>query len=135
VLGPTAASNQGSEWTAWGFAGEIDFHRQPSADCVAHFQALSVFLLVKKDPRLQAFHGASRTRTGDLVGAIESLARPRTDLLQRFSGERLDCYSISRIIVEHVLETERPLIRPKPDLRESVRVSQFVRAARRALSA
>jgi hypothetical protein len=31
--------------------------------------------------------------------------------LQRFSGERLDCYSISRNIVEHVLETERPLIR------------------------
>lgn len=47
-------------------------------------------------PAVSGADGARRTRTGDLLGSVHSLARGRTGLLQRFSGECLECRTIAR---------------------------------------
>jgi len=43
----------------------------------------------QKELRLQAFHGASRTRTGDLLGAISALSGPAFGLSSGFPSLRV----------------------------------------------
>jgi hypothetical protein len=44
----------------------------------------------QEDPVSRAFHGASRTRTGDLLGAIQALTPPETPWLSHFGRPRKD---------------------------------------------
>jgi hypothetical protein len=58
--------------------------------------------------RLQVFHRASRTRTGDLLGAIQPLLKRKRNTLQRFSRERLERRSIPRNTLTPSLRKEEP---------------------------
>jgi hypothetical protein len=64
---------------------------------------------------VQVFHGASRTRTGDLLGAIHPLFGARTGLFAALFGERLDCRNISRNNSAVVLHSDNEY--PVPSLR------------------
>ena len=67
--------------------------------------------LEEKLGSLQRFHGASRTRTGDLLGAIQPFSHTESESLPCFMGERMECRNISPNSLHRVLQRHEVLDR------------------------
>jgi hypothetical protein len=80
-------------------------------DVSRNVQALAVSSRENKRPRLQVFHGASRTRTGDLLGAIQPSSHTESDPFAAFYGRALECRNISRNSLHRVLQRHEILDR------------------------
>jgi hypothetical protein len=70
-VGRRASPHRGSHRSTAGCAGEIRACRLRATPAWLDFLAASVSKAETKDLCFQVFHGASRTRTGDLLGAIQ----------------------------------------------------------------
>jgi hypothetical protein len=72
-VGPTAAPREARVSAAPICRQDRRRSRVWTPGALGHLQARYVVIPENKDPHLQVFHGASRTRTGDLLGAIQAL--------------------------------------------------------------
>jgi hypothetical protein len=88
------------------FAEDIERDRQTGDRPKSLPSRRSPYSLQKtQDAHLQVFHGASRTRTGDLLGAIQAIGSGQTRVAERSEPDRLECRNISRNIL-------RPTVTP-----------------------
>ena len=82
-----------------------------------NFLALFVVIPETNDSRLQVFHGANRTRTGDLLGAIPAVFASEFGLVERFLGLRSRSPNIFPNTLHRVLQ-ELPLGASQTDVVE-----------------